>query len=143
MEENELLNLQSRLRLFLEVENVENSSAALKEIISQIKKSGTTIDQLTNKYGSLDNAIKGLIKEYKLSEKSSTSALKNIKKEVKSLHKDTLNLTYAWSGFAGSVKKLIIPPSFLDASKYTINYQKSIISTAASVSRLEIGRAHV
>ncbi len=132
---DEQLEFKSNLILALEAQGVENAAKAFEKIIKAEKKAGKSVDDLIDKYGSLDRATKVLAKAYKEKAKAITITEGRMGKLVKTTMKLTSGLKEA--GFA--FKKLVLPSSFGASLKTFDTYNKNLLSMSANVNRFGIG----
>ena len=136
---DEQLEFKSNLILALEAQGVENAAKAFEKIIKAEKKAGKSVDDLIDKYGSLDRATKALAKAYKEKGRIASDALEKEIGKVDKLIGVTRKLR-GYLGEAGDAFKKLVVPSSLGASLRTFDsYNKNLIAMSANVNRLGIG----
>ncbi len=139
-EQQELL---SRLELMLQVSGVPDAQAAFREIVKTEEVLIANTSALKAQYGGLDNAVKALIERYKERNKEAVSGLK---KEAVQVAKATA----AWGGLTSAIhegeralKSLVVPSSFGDAIRYTLEYNRNLLELNANVNRLGTGLSYL
>lgn len=139
----EQIEFMSQLEIQLSVAGVGDAYAALREIASIDKELIRDVNTLKKKYGGFDKAIDALIKRYKKRAVAAKAAGDIEQKNIKILLRGYNQLTSEVRGYAKEVTRaatrLIIPASLGNAIGVTLEYNKSLLATAASVNRLGIG----
>jgi len=135
MADENVIDFLSRLELMLQVSGVEDTAAAFDTILKKHSKLIKNAKELKKTYGSLDKASKAFIKEYKSGMKGASKATDEQRKSVGKLSKSYRNLSYSinrlrYSSFVNLMTQGV---------KVTLQYQQSLLKTAASVRRLGIG----
>jgi hypothetical protein len=143
----EQIDFLSNLEIKLSVSGVQNAAAGLQEIIAHDQQLLSDIPKLVKAYGSVDKALEALVKRHKEREKASSDASKteltnqqrllqgyaSLKQEVKSYGREITN----------AAKKMVVPSSLGEAVSTTLEYNKSLLATSASINRLGVGLGHL
>jgi hypothetical protein len=129
----------TQLMLEINVRGISNANDALEQITANLNRAGIGVTELVGKYGSVRRACQELAKEYKKSADEGAKALKKLSHKADRLALNFFNVGAAVHQFGDSLKQLIVPSNFANAIKQTIDYRKSVVTSAAAVNRLGIG----
>ncbi len=133
------LEFLSQLEIHLSMSGVENVTASLKEITSYEKDAISNLSKLKKEFGGLNIVIQKLIKAHKDRGKAAKKASNDQIKKAKELTKKYKDMGKAIGSSIAKMATFVFPTRMGDAVKTTLQYNKSLISTSASVNRLGIG----
>jgi hypothetical protein len=132
----ELAELLSHVEIQLSVSGIDDVAEEFKDLCRNEKDALKDARKLEAAYGSLENAAKALVKRHNERKKAAADANKSTLSGLKKLTKEVKRYGAELGAIAA---KTVMPSNMGNAVSLTLDYNKSILSTSASVNRLGIG----
>ena len=135
----ELEQLIQDITIQMKLEGADTVTTSFRSFSKAVKAGTLELSTLIDRYGNLKKASIALAQVFKKEHEEA-------KKYSKTLVENTIKATNSFFGMGDAIrdasaafKSLIVPSSFKDAVKTTIDYDKSVLKAGASVARLGIG----
>lgn len=139
----EQIEFMSQLEIQLSVVGVKDTRAALQEIVSIDQQLLKDVSALKTQYGGFDKAIAAIIKRHNARAAAAKVAGGIEQKNIRKLRQGYDQLKREVRGYSKEVTragaKMLVPASLGNAISTTLEYNKSLLATAANVNRLGIG----